>query len=121
MFEPSGYGLCGAVQMSSAVLLLFCRVNFKIEYLSNLFYRGNNITIIIVVILSQALPQSISVPCAPTVNSGAPLRRIAPPRLGTTAIMYSSSSNALLETFTTCDSEREGMVWDEIIHLKCIS
>ncbi len=50
LFEPSGYGPCGAVQMSSAVLFRFCRINIKLNIYRTCFIEENYITIIIVII-----------------------------------------------------------------------
>ncbi len=41
LFEPSGYGPCGVVQMSSAVLFRFCRINIKLNIYRGKLYHYN--------------------------------------------------------------------------------
>ncbi len=86
LFEPSGYGPCGAVQMSSAVLFRFCRINIKLNIYRTCFIEENYITIIIVIVLSPSPASKYICSRAPPVNSCAPPWGGAPPRLGTTDV-----------------------------------
>ncbi len=52
--EPSGYGPCGAVQMSSVVLFRFSRINSTSNVYWTCFIEENYITIIIVIVLSPS-------------------------------------------------------------------
>ncbi len=110
LFEPSGYGPCGAVQMSSAVLFRFCRINIKLNIYRTCFIEENYITIITVIVLSPSPTSKYICSCAPPCEL---LGRV-PPRLGTTGLEDLIVCKNMRGPYLTPQKE-----WEFEIKIKC--